>query len=651
VTVAGASLCRNNARAKQSVDVSTVPPCAGDLRDARVSTQPAAGDSYRQVADAVAAAAELAAALGRDDLAQRLRIAVARLTRPATVICVVGEFKQGKSSLVNALLGETVCPVDDDLATSALTLIRYGAQPRVEIRRRVGSDVVVEETSVEQLGDWVCEAGNPGNAKGVERVDVLLPNEALADGLALVDTPGMGSLGAGHAAATLAFLPFADGLVFVSDASSELTAPEVEFLDRARELCPNVLFALTKTDLYGEWRRIAEIDAGHLAPKDPPLQPVAVSAYLRAASLAQGDRALNVQSGFPVLFAALRTQVIDPAKSLAAARAGEEARGVTAQLGTTLHAELDALTSADRGAETVAQATAAVARLEHLRGPGSRWGVLVSDRLTDLANDVNFRFRGAMRQTTRDLEEQIEDLKSAKEWEALTRDLQTSVAEAVTAAFVAIASGAQAIRTDVVELLAEEVGDLPLMTSQGAPVDVRNLWSTKSLDPKGSKGGRALTDTVTGLRGAQSGIVMFGMMARFLPAGVGAILMLNPVMIGFGAAFGGLQLLDAHKRKIAQRRQQARASVRQFTDDVQFEVGNAISEALRGVQREIRDEFTVRTTELQRTYSDSALQATEAAKRGAADAQARAVQVEATLVNVAAVQASIVASLAAGVSA
>ena len=84
---------------------------------------------------------------------------------------------------------------------------------------------------------------------------------------------------------------------------------------------------------------------------------------------------------------------------------------------------------------------------------------------------------------------------------------------------------------------------------------------------------------------------------------------------------------------------------------MQFEVGNAISEALRGVQREIRDEFTVRTTELQRTYSDAAAQAPEAANRSAADAQARAVHVDAALAQVAAVQRSIGALLAAGVSA
>ena len=195
-------------------------------------------DSYRPIADGVVRASELAASLGRDDLAQRLRIAIARLLRPTTIICVVGEFKQGKSSLVNAMLGEAICPVDDDLATSALTLIRFAPQEQVEIRRRIADQDVVEHTEIGKLGDWVSEAGNPGNAKGVERVDVMAPNDFLAEGVAIVDTPGMGSLGAGHAAATLSFLPFADALVFVSDASSELTAPEVEFLDRARELCP-----------------------------------------------------------------------------------------------------------------------------------------------------------------------------------------------------------------------------------------------------------------------------------------------------------------------------------------------------------------------------------------------------------------------------
>ena len=144
---------------------------------------------------------------------------------------------------------------------------------------------------------------------------------------------------------------------------------------------------------------------------------------------------------------------------------------------------------------------------------------------------------------------------------------------------------------------------------------------------------------------------MFGMMARFLPAGVGAVLMLNPVTIGLGVAFGGMQMLDAHKRKIAQRRQQARMNVRQFVDDVQFEIGNAMSEALRTVQRAIRDEFTERVTELLRTYTDAARQADEAAKRTVGEATQRAAEVDESIRALGAARLAITAALAASGSA
>ena len=71
-----------------------------------------------------------------------------------------------------------------------------------------------------------------------------------------------------------------------------------------------------------------------------------------------------------------------------------------------------------------------------------------------------------------------------------------------------------------------------------------------------------------------------------------------------------------------------------------------LSEALRGVQREIRDEFTERTAELQRTYTDAARQATEAAQRGAADAKQRVGQVEAALAALGSATSSLTAALA-----
>ncbi|HEX9259040.1 MAG TPA: dynamin family protein, partial [Acidimicrobiales bacterium] len=203
--------------------------------------------------------------LGRADLSERVDAAVARAARPATIVCVVGQFKEGKSSLVNGLLGVEVCPVDDDLATSAVTLIRYGDEPSAVVRRRVDGELQAVPVPIEELGSWVSEVGNPDNRKAVERVDIATPSALLREGLMLVDTPGMGGLGAGHAAATMSFLRFADALVMVSDTSSELTAPEADFLVQARERCPNVMFVQTKTDLYPSWSRIVDMNREHLA--------------------------------------------------------------------------------------------------------------------------------------------------------------------------------------------------------------------------------------------------------------------------------------------------------------------------------------------------------------------------------------------------
>ena len=572
--------------------------------------------------------ADTADALGRNDLARRLRIAAARANRPATIVCVVGEFKQGKSSLVNALVGQAVCPVDDDLATSAITLIRYGEDAEVQVRRRAGEQTLVERIDPASIPDWVTEAGNPDNAKGVERVDISVPSPLLADGLVLVDTPG--GLGAGHAATTLAFLPFADGLVFVSDASAELSAPEVAFLGQAREACPNVVFALTKTDLYGSWRDIETLDVAHLGRDDIHVPTMALSSQLRSVAMERDDPTLDDQSGFPVLLAGLEREVVAPAKDLAARRAATEAIGALDQLEPSVRGELEALDDPARGAAVAAEADAAKQRIDHLRGPGARWTIVVGDRVTDLSNDVTFRFRDAMRKIVRSIEDDIEELKTPKEWDDIGRRLQAQVATAVADAFVRIETGAADTRDAVLDLLAEDIIDISL-PSVGSPIDVSTLWSGKPLDVKATRRSKVVGETLTGLRGAQSGIIMFGMMGQFLPAGIGVLVASNPVTLGLGAAFAGIQLVDAHKRKIAQRRQQARINARQFSDDVQFEVSNTIGELLRTIQRAIRDDFTERIGELHRTYADTARAATEAIARDGADRARRTGELTASL--------------------
>jgi hypothetical protein len=552
---------------------------------------------------------------GHVDHAGRVNAARARLGRATTVVCVVGEFKQGKSSLVNGLVGSDVCPVDDDLATSVVTVVRHAEQPGAVVRSRVAGEPRVVTIGLDEVVGYVTEARVRADDTVVDRVEIGVPSGLLAGGLALVDTPGMGGVGAGHAAATLSFLPFADGLIFVTDATRELTAHEVEFLRTARELCPSVMIAVTKTDLAPHRDQILEINRGRIAEMGLDLAMVPVSSALRAEALATRDRSLNERSGYPSLIAQLEERVLRPAAAGAAERARTEAIGMIDAVTSAAGAELAALGDATARTTLAREAADATARLERLRGSGARWNVVLGDRVSDLSNDVMHRFRSAIRDTTASVEARIETLSSAAQWDELGRELQTLVAKAVTDAFVGVEQGRLSLRAEVAALLAAEDVITPAHARTIEPIDVVGMWTSRDLDPKESLQGKAFRTGLTGMRGAQGGIMLFGISAQFLPQAGALFLASNPVLLTAGLVFGAHTLMEDRKRKIAGRRQSARTQLRQFTDAVGFEVGNQLGIRMREVQRELRDEFVDLIGELQRTWAQAAKSAEEALHR------------------------------------
>jgi Dynamin family len=590
------------------------------------TTNPTAPDQLEGV---IAELLGLLAANQRSDLADRVNAASARLKRPSTILCVVGEFKQGKSSLVNALLGSAACPVDDDLATSAITLVRYGDEPSAVVRRTVDGQAVAERVAVDDLSSWCSERGNPENHKGVQRVELAIPSAMLKQGLMIVDTPGMGGLGAGHAAATMAFLPFADGLVLVSDASAELSAPELDFMRRATELCPLVMFAQTKIDLYPAWQRIVDINRAHLA-KLGELPIVAVSSKLRLDAIARKDRDLNVDSRFPEMIQVVGDRVVTPAKESARSRSAGDVVQIASMVRNGLQQEATLLADPSKIQAAVDELNAAKERLDHLRGPGARWSTVLADQITDLSSAVMHDFRGSMRSVMRECDERAEQLEGGDAWDELVRDLQSRVAEVVTDAFVTIEQGRHSIRAEIATLLQDEqIGTDTRSRRLGDDVDVTEFWREKDIDPESAKRGKlALQKGLTGLRGAQGGMMMFGMLGQFLPGAAAGLFASNPVLLGAGAAFGGFQLMEDRKRRVTQRRQAARAQIRQFADDVQFEFGDQITGLVRDLQRSLRDDFSGRLAELQRTYTATAQQAQETAKRTQEQQQQRSAEVK-----------------------
>jgi GTPase Era involved in 16S rRNA processing len=174
---------------------------------------------------------------------------MAKLAEDRFTLAVVGQFKRGKSSLMNALIGRALLPVGALPLTSAITLLRFGPQERLLITRRDVNLVIPAEYPVERLAEFVTERENPGNRKQVKTACLELPVPFLRRGLEFVDTPGVGSAIEANTATTLGFLPDCDAVLFVTSVESPFSQAELEFLQTIRQYIRKVFFIVNKTDL------------------------------------------------------------------------------------------------------------------------------------------------------------------------------------------------------------------------------------------------------------------------------------------------------------------------------------------------------------------------------------------------------------------
>ena len=205
------------------------------------------------------------AALGLDFQADRCRLDELRrrLEEERCYLAVLGQFKRGKSTLVNALLGEAVLPTAIVPLTSIPTFLNGGDQPAARVQfengkpeeRFIGPDAAAMAAF---LGRFVTESANPRNRLGVRQVEVKYPAAVLRQGLALIDTPGIGSTFRHNTEATINFLPRCDAALFVVSADPPITEVEVEFLKLARRKLARLFFVLNKVDyLDADERRAA----------------------------------------------------------------------------------------------------------------------------------------------------------------------------------------------------------------------------------------------------------------------------------------------------------------------------------------------------------------------------------------------------------
>jgi predicted GTPase len=145
-----------------------------------------------------------------------------RLATERFQLAVLGQFKRGKSMLLNALLRGDVLPVGVVPVTAIPTFLESGVIPRICVTyssQKVDAFKINEWDSLrEHLTTFVTEERNPGNKLGIARVDVQMPSELLEHGVVLIDTPGVGSIFRHNSVAAVAVLPECDAALFVLSA-------------------------------------------------------------------------------------------------------------------------------------------------------------------------------------------------------------------------------------------------------------------------------------------------------------------------------------------------------------------------------------------------------------------------------------------------
>lgn len=159
-------------------------------------------------------------------------------------VSVIGQFKRGKSAMVNRILGDNILPMGIVPVTAVVTTVDYGPKS-CEVRFENG---VIKSIGFDEIESFVNEQVNQDNHLNVTKVLIHAESEFLKNGLTFVDTPGVGSLHEKNSEEAYNFVKESDAVIFMLSVDSPINQIEVDFLKNAKEYAAKFYFAVNKID-------------------------------------------------------------------------------------------------------------------------------------------------------------------------------------------------------------------------------------------------------------------------------------------------------------------------------------------------------------------------------------------------------------------
>ncbi len=170
-------------------------------------------------------------------------------------LVVLGQFKAGKSSLLNSLIGRKLLPVGVLPVTAIITRMAFGEYEKVIVTTLSNEQM---EIGLDELPLFITEKENPENKKGVYLVDIFVRELANYKNIRFIDTPGLGSAFKHNTKVTQNWFSRIGAAIVVINAGQAYSDNDRQLTESALEQSPEVYFILSKTDLIHE-RELQEV--------------------------------------------------------------------------------------------------------------------------------------------------------------------------------------------------------------------------------------------------------------------------------------------------------------------------------------------------------------------------------------------------------